>query len=145
MNKTIWDVIRENQTPAQAANIQPVDTEIKDTLSTMQKSMDINLSSIASLLKDFIMGHSEGTSQLWPITTSAKRLVQKTEGYSRRLFIQADPGNDKLIYLGLKFDVSSTKYIVALEAKDYFTFDNFTGELWAISESGTQDLTISEL
>lgn len=74
-------------------------------------------------------------------TSSGSVLASNTDRHALMLF--ADLANTAVIYVG-NSSVSATRKMVALNPGDSLLLDDYTGQLYAVSASGSQKLSVAE-
>lgn len=74
------------------------------------------------------------------VTTSAASVLAADSPHAVSFF--ADLANTDVIYIG-NASVSATRKWIALRAGDFFSVDDYKGEVYAVSGSGTQKLSVA--
>lgn len=76
-------------------------------------------------------------------TVSAQPIVQKN-AIRKGVIITADPDNAGITYIGFTRNVSAANFFFFLRAGDWFSIDDFRGEIYAVADTASQGLGIGE-
>lgn len=58
--------------------------------------------------------------------------------------VSADKTNTGKVYIGFSRNVSSASFFICLSAGEWFSLDRFRGEIYAISDTASQNLGLGE-
>lgn len=106
----------------------------------LQKILDL-----VSLILIKLTGTENGSDSEISIGTSSPTdpVIRKCE-YKRGVLLTADLNNTGKLYFSFTNRVTSGKYFTYLNAGQFFSIDDYRGEIYCIADSASQTLHIGE-